>query len=43
MAKKLEGLTVQLGLDTTPITSALSGLTKISITAKKNLERSTGY
>ena len=37
MAKKLEGLTVQLGLDTTPITSALSGLNKDFNNSQKEL------
>ncbi|HAH93699.1 MAG TPA: phage tail tape measure protein, partial [Dielma fastidiosa] len=37
MAKKLEGLTVQLGLDTTPITSALSGLNKNFNNSQKEL------
>ena len=37
MAKKLEGLTVQLGLDTTPITSALSGLNKDFNSSQKEL------
>lgn len=38
MAKKLEGLTVQLGLDTTPITSALSGLNKDFNNSQKELK-----